>query len=113
MSITIPLKELSKFLAEFQQDSPGKYEVNFHLAEDGVIHDFFMVQNVREQRLEVRSVHSPVAELRARKAELTLRSIATACLKARTTKDYESAVSNIVEAHNAWVADKIPLGEPG
>lgn len=110
-AITIPLAELSKFLKQMHGD--GSYDVTFRLSGDGAVHDLHMVLCEREPRRvnrPVRSVEAPPDE-RALKAEVTLRRIAMACLHARTTKDYASAVSNIEAAHSAWVADEVDIAQ--
>jgi hypothetical protein len=111
MSPTIPLKELSKFLTNLLDDD-GKYEVVFNITKNEV-HDLCLVSRdddgPRQASARPTAPKAPAPDDRALKAELTLRRIALACLHARTTKDFQSAVSNIVEAHTAWVEDKVPL----
>jgi hypothetical protein len=104
---TIPVKELSKFLMNLLDES-GKYEVVFNITKSEV-HDFCLVSKDDERRERPGPPNAPGPDDRTLKAEVTLRRIALACLHARTTKDFESAVSNIVEAHNDWVADKVDV----
>ena len=108
---TMPVKELSKFLMNLLDES-GKYEVVFNITKNEV-HDFCLVNRDDERPVQTRErtgpPKAPAPDDRVLKAELTLRRIAMACLHARTTKDFESAVSNIVEAHDNWVADKVDV----
>lgn len=112
MSPTIPLKELSKFLTNLLDDD-GKYEVVFNITKNEV-HDLCLVSRDDDKKPRQASGRPalPIPSApddRALKAEITLRRIAQACLHARTTKDFQSAVSNIVEAHTAWVEDKVDV----
>lgn len=100
----VSLDDLSKFLRAIQATDKGPYDVTFHLAKDGSIHDFYLLNSELKQ---VKPASAPRVDDRALKAELTLRRIALVCLHARTTKDYESALANIEEAHIAWVEDKV------